>query len=209
VSRPGRRLSVDARRRHLLEVALDLFSTRSYATLSIDEIAAAAGVSKGLLYHYFPGKRDLFVAVVRLAADDLAAATAPDPAQPARTQLRATLDAYLTWVRQHSVGYRTLLQGGLGADPELLRIVEDYRATVAARVAALTPTSEAFPGAEWAVVVRGWIGYVEAATLEWLARDGHPPQPRLCDMLADALPAALGTVAPPTQPTTHPTTRHD
>ncbi|MGH8868040.1 MAG: TetR/AcrR family transcriptional regulator [Actinomycetes bacterium] len=187
-----RRFTVDERRRHLLEVALHLFSTQSYATLSIDEIAQAAGVSKGLLYHYFPGKRDLFVAVVRLAADQLAAATEPDPSRPADEALRATLDAYLSWVAAHAVGYRTLLRGGLGADEELLGVVEDYRAKVTERVlAGLEPTGD---DAEQAVVVRGWVGFVEAATLEWLARDQQPPQARLRDLLTDALGRTLEAV---------------
>ena len=69
------RLDVDERRRQLVELGLDLFGSRSYDEVSIDELAAAAGISKGLLYHYFPTKRDFYVATVREAAAQLVART--------------------------------------------------------------------------------------------------------------------------------------
>src|SRR6185503_20426450 len=70
-SQPRVRLEVDARRAQLLEVGRELFTTRCYDDLSIDEIAQAAGISKGLLYHYFPGKRVYYVESLREAAEEL------------------------------------------------------------------------------------------------------------------------------------------
>lgn len=177
-------------------MALELFSSRSYAAVSIDEIADAAGVSKGLLYHYFPGKRELFVAVVRVAGEQLVAATEPDPALPPDDRLRETLGAYLAWVAAHSVGFRTLMRGGLAADEQVLAVVEDYRSTVERRILAnldaLTPPGRAEGAAPAeAVTVRGWIGFVEAATLEWLDRGQHPPRRELRDLFADVLGHAL------------------
>ncbi|MFE7338899.1 MULTISPECIES: TetR/AcrR family transcriptional regulator, partial [Streptomyces] len=68
-----RRMGVDERRQQLIGVALDLFSRRSPEDVSIDEIAAAAGISRPLVYHYFPGKQSLYEAALRRAADELAA----------------------------------------------------------------------------------------------------------------------------------------
>ena len=68
--RRTRRLS-DERREELLRAGVELFSARSYDEVSIDEIAGAVGISRGLLYHYFPSKRDFYVAGLRRAADDL------------------------------------------------------------------------------------------------------------------------------------------
>ncbi|MBW2509289.1 MAG: TetR/AcrR family transcriptional regulator, partial [Deltaproteobacteria bacterium] len=65
------RLQVDVRRQQLLELGLELFASQSYDELSIDEIARRAGVSKGLLYHYYPSKRAFYVAAVREAARQL------------------------------------------------------------------------------------------------------------------------------------------
>lgn len=67
-----RRMGVEERRQQLIGVALELFSHRSPDDVSIDEIAAAAGISRPLVYHYFPGKLSLYEAALRRAADELA-----------------------------------------------------------------------------------------------------------------------------------------
>ena len=68
---PRQRLTVDARREQLLGLGMELFSTRAYEEVWIEEIAERAGVSRGLLYHYFPTKRDFYVAVARAAVEDV------------------------------------------------------------------------------------------------------------------------------------------
>src|SRR6266540_3357316 len=87
-STPRRRLELDQRREELIEVGTDLFTKRHYEDVSIDEIATRAGVSRGLLYHYFPTKRDFFRAVVRAQAARMTQLTAPDPALEPIEQLR-------------------------------------------------------------------------------------------------------------------------
>src|SRR5512132_1230969 len=104
-----RRLDVDERRRRLLELGIELFTRHSYAELSMAAIARAAGISKALLYHYFPSKQAFFVAALRQEAEELAALTAVDPALPPAAQLTAALDAFLRWVEQHADGYAKLL----------------------------------------------------------------------------------------------------
>ena len=77
-----RRLSTDERREQLLAAGAELLGRRPYDEVSIEEIAAAAGVSKGLLYHYFPTKKDFVVAALERGQDELAELTAPDPTSP-------------------------------------------------------------------------------------------------------------------------------
>src|SRR4051812_45882941 len=74
---PRARLDVDERRAQLLSLGLERFSERSYDEVSIDDLARAAGISKGLLYHYFPTKRDFYIAALAQAAEQLLAATDP------------------------------------------------------------------------------------------------------------------------------------
>jgi AcrR family transcriptional regulator len=83
----GSRLSTDARREQLVALGIEIFSERPFDEVSIDDIAAAAGISKGLLYHYFPSKRDFYVAVIRSAADEMQVMTEPDPALEPRERL--------------------------------------------------------------------------------------------------------------------------
>src|SRR5258707_4037345 len=100
--RTRRRLSVDERREELLRVGMRLSSTRAYDELWVEEIAEQAGISRGLLYRYFPTKRDFYVEVTRTAAAEAGQLTAPDASQPADEQLRAGIDAFLRYAEEHS-----------------------------------------------------------------------------------------------------------
>src|SRR3954462_1136940 len=96
------RLQTDERRRQLLEAGAKVFTERSYDYASMAEVARVAGISKGLLSHYFPSKRDLFVATLEAAAAELRDLTEPDPSRPIPEQLTTTLDAYLAWSEEHA-----------------------------------------------------------------------------------------------------------
>ena len=94
------RLSTDARREQLVALGVEMFSERPFDEVSIDDIAASAGISKGLLYHYFPSKRDFYVAVVRHSADEMQAVTETDPDLAPLERLSTGLDK-LPGVRRH------------------------------------------------------------------------------------------------------------
>jgi AcrR family transcriptional regulator len=163
------RLSTDARREQLVALGVEVFSERPFDEVSIDDIAAAAGISKGLLYHYFPSKRDFYVAVVRHSADEMQAITETDPQLAPLERLAAGLDRYLEYVDTHARGYATVLRAGIGSDPEVAAIVEAVRAAMARRILDdLTVEDSAPPGVR--IAVRGWVGFAEAASLEWLER---------------------------------------
>src|SRR5919197_1686883 len=87
------RLAVDERRRRLLDLGAELFTRYAYDELSMARIAKEAGISKALLYHYFPSKEAYFVATLEEKAEELARRTAPDPGLPPLDQLSAALDA--------------------------------------------------------------------------------------------------------------------
>jgi AcrR family transcriptional regulator len=190
------RLSTDARREQLVALGIDIFSERPFDEVSIDDIAAAAGISKGLLYHYFPSKRDFYVAVIRSAADDMQALTEPDPALEPRERLAAALERYLEYVETHARGYATVLRAGIGSDPAVADIVEEVRGAMVARLLAdlpVTPAGEEPPVA-LRVAVRGWVGFVEAASLDWLEHRGLG-RADLRDMLIAALGGAVSAAA--------------
>src|SRR6476620_8161796 len=111
-TRPKRRVRLDndERRAQLLTLARKAFSDRSYDDVSIDDIARELKISKGLLYHYFPTKRDLYVAGLREIAEDLVQklTSVPTDLAPA-DRVRTSLDAYLDFVQQHSRSYVSLL----------------------------------------------------------------------------------------------------
>jgi AcrR family transcriptional regulator len=185
--RRRRRLSVDDRRDELLEACLHLIGTQPWVEVSMAEIAAAAGVSKPLLYHYYSTKSDLYLAAVRSAADELSEATRPDPSLPAGLRLRRSLTAYLEWIDVHALAYRAILQGG-SSDGRVQAVVEAARTDVVNRLAdgcgfdVLTPPRR--------LALRGWVGFLEAACLDWLvARD--MTKARLARFFATSLQGAL------------------
>lgn len=179
------------------------FSEHAYDEVSIDDIARAAGISKGLLYHYFPTKRDFYVATLRAAAAELLSRTRPDPSAPPLERLAAALDAYLAHVHDHGPAYAALLRGGIGSDIEVAAVVEQVRRTFLDRLLEGIGTRE--PGPLLSTLLRGWLGAVEAASLEWVAARGVPAS-ALREALVDLLLATLRTAGnvPPEPPAWQP-----
>ena len=108
------RLSPQERRNQLLDLGVRLFSTRSLDQLSIDLLAEEAGISRGLLYHYFGNKHDFHEAVVRRAADDLIAQTAPPAEGDPLERLLASVTAYVDYVLANYQGYVSLVRAAVG-----------------------------------------------------------------------------------------------
>lgn len=179
------RLTVDARRAQLLDLGLTLFSTRAYDDVSIDEIAREAGISKGLLYHYFGGKKAFYVAVVALAAGHLLQAVAPSVALPRPERARVGLGAYFDFVEARAPAFSALMRGGLGVDPEVGGIIDRTRQAIVAMILDGAGLTE--PGPVFRAAARAWVGAVEAASLDWLE---HRDVPR--EELISLLVAGLG-----------------
>jgi AcrR family transcriptional regulator len=188
----SRRLHNDERRAQLLELGLELFSSRPYDAISIDDIAHRAGISKGLLYHYFGGKKAFYVATVDLASQRLIAAIQPATALPRVERAVVGLHAYFDFVLARASAFSSLMRGGLGVDPEVEAIVDRTRAAIADMVldgAGLTDAPPAFQ-----LAARAWVGTVEAASLQWIDRP-DPTRPALIRMMVAALAALLAQAA--------------
>ncbi|MFF0459582.1 TetR/AcrR family transcriptional regulator [Streptomyces mexicanus] len=195
--RTRRRLSTGERREQLLSVGARLFSESPYDDVWIEQVAEIAGVSRGLLYHYFPTKRDFFAAVVERESERMLRMTAAVPGVPVREQLAAGLDAYLEYVRAHAHGYRAFHRADAAGDQAVRRV---YRRALAAQerqiLAALAADPEFGPLAagrpELKLAVRGWLAFTTAVCLEWL-RGFELTREQVRDLCARAL---LGVLAP-------------
>jgi AcrR family transcriptional regulator len=182
------RLAVDERRRQLLEAGARVFTERSYDDASMAEVARAAGISKGLLYHYFPSKRDLFVATLEAAAAELQEITRPDPALPIPEQLVAALDAYLGWIDEHSDSYAKLMESASGSDDVRSYMAQVRAGTVERMLEALVKGGDP---AAIRTALHGFLWFMDGACLDWLAnRDLTREQLR--DMLVITFAGALG-----------------
>lgn len=184
-----RRLDTDARRAELLALGVEVFSAGPYDAVSIDAVAERAGISKGLLYHYFPTKRHFYTACVEEAARQLVDLLELPSTLPPWQRLHEGLERYLSFVERHAPAYSTLLRGGIGTDAALSAVIESTRSACLARLMdgmgpiAQDPTIR--------TVMRGWIGFVEATSLDWLDRRDLSHD-ALRDLWADALLRLLG-----------------
>jgi AcrR family transcriptional regulator len=184
-----RRLDVDERRRRLLLLGADLFTRHAYDELSMAKIAKEAGISKALLYHYFPSKEAYFVATLEEKAEELAQRTAPDPALPPLEQLSSSLDAYLGWIEENSSSYDKMIRSG-AAVPEVRAMLDRVRAETAQRIVdGLRGEEPASPALRTAV--RGWLGFMDGACLDWVAHRDLDRQTLHGLLLATLLGAVL------------------
>ena len=192
---------MDERRSQLLDLALELFGTQTFDEISIDAIAKAAGISKGLLYHYFPSKRAFYIAALREAAGELmqytdasAEAVETKAGIPHAAQLGAGISAYLGYVEDKAVAYSFLLRGGIGADPEVLEILDGVRDHFASGI--LEALGSPPDTARLRVSIRGYMGLVEAASLDWIEHGGLDRE-ALAELLTRMATAVLATALSP------------
>jgi AcrR family transcriptional regulator len=198
-ARPRRRIRLDndQRRAQLLELAKRAFSDRSYDEVSIDDLAKVAGISKGLLYHYFPTKRDLYVAGLREIADALVDAVIQvSEDQPPIDRIRHSVDAYLEHISRHSRAFVSLMRGGIGSDPEVAAVVDSVRTRLFDRLLAGSSLTALLAGdARFETAIRGWIGFVEAASIDWCANPRLSPV-ELRELMTAVLFEILRVAAP-------------
>jgi AcrR family transcriptional regulator len=198
------RMSTDDRREQLLNVGVELLAERGYEELSIDAIAEAAGVSKGLLYHYFPTKKDFLLAALRRGEAELAARLRPDPDVPPHEQFNAGLEAFLDDVERHPRAYSAIFRRRAGGDPEIGAVLD------AGRIGRMETLLEGLAGWEGAplgtertpaleTAVQGWVFFTEGAVLRWLEQGGLE-RDQLRVMLQVALGGALAAAQAAAEP---------
>lgn len=165
-ARPGRRrLTPEARRADILDAARRLFAERPYATVSMGDVAEAAGVARSLVHHYFGSLHDLFLAIVEQAAVGLTDVRQAGPELALEERLRINVGATLDWVGENRETW--LAVAGSGSDPELAAILEAARRRSVERMLAVnsdivadTPTTR--------LALSGLHAYSEEVTRAWV-----------------------------------------
>ena len=192
---PRTRLSPEQRREQLLDLGVRLLAHRSLDELSIDLLAEEAGISRGLLYHYFGNKHAFHEAVVRHAADDLIAQTAPPADGEPMERLLTSVTAYVDYVVANHEGYVSLVKAAAGGNETLRAIYEE------ARVGAQQPDlPRGRPGRDHPrhpaarLVVRGWSAMIEELVLSWIDDPAGVTRDELLAIIAASLPAVVEVI---------------
>ena len=154
------RLSREARMQHILAVSQALFSTNAYDEIAIEDFAAAAGMSKGLLYHYFASKRELYLATLRNVLAQMLQFTDLHP------DLHAGLAETLSLFEQYPGLAKMVLRAGIGSDPEVDTLLTDYREQQLAQVCQGLGLSNPHPLIM--LGLRGWLSLLEEVCMQWV-----------------------------------------
>ncbi|MGW0733995.1 TetR/AcrR family transcriptional regulator [Streptomyces sp. NPDC002851] len=168
-----RRMSTEERREQLLTVGARLFAEDPYDDVWVERVAEIAGVSRGLLYHYYPTKREFFAAVVRRESERMLRLTAAVPGVPLREQLGAGLDTFLEYVETHAAGFRAFHRAEAAGDPAARRVYQDGLAAQERQILAALAADPEVAGtllepSALRLAVRGWLAFLVAVCLEWL-----------------------------------------
>lgn len=181
------RLDVNERRLQLLSSAIGLFAEHGYDELTMASIAREAGVSKALLYHYFPHKRDLFKATLQHAADEHLTRTEPDLDSPPAEQFNQSLRVFLSWIDSNRGAYEKLMRSA--GVPEVRDLIDNVREETAQRILArLAPDDTPQPRVRAAV--RGWLWFMDGVCLDWI-REGDMDREQVQELLVGGLLGAL------------------
>ncbi|NQE90628.1 TetR/AcrR family transcriptional regulator [Nocardia terpenica] len=183
------RLSPAERREQLITLGARMLRERALEDISVGEIAARAGISRGLLFHYFTSKQDFQLAIVRHANAELLARTMPDRSLSLPDMLRDAVDRYVRYVSDNRTSYLALLRGPASTRPELVTLVDATRYAIVDRILAEAPVSPDDPDRpRLRLAVRGWIAFAEETTLSWL-REETITRDQLIGLLVESLPA--------------------
>ncbi|HEX6878414.1 MAG TPA: TetR/AcrR family transcriptional regulator [Nocardioidaceae bacterium] len=191
------RLSPDDRRAQLLDLGIELLATRSLEELSIDLLAEEAGISRGLLYHYFRNKQEFHRAVVRRATDEMLVVTTPDPSLDALSRLTAGLAAYVDYVEANFEPFTSLVRGAASGDRFLREIYEDARSALTGRIFESLGELGLSDSPATRLLTNGWAAMVEESVITWV-QERQVEKEELLRLLSAALPAVLKATSRPT-----------
>ena len=198
-----RRMAPDDRREEIVRAARRLFAQSAYSSVSVAEIAKAAGASAALVIFYFGTKHALYLEVLSVSANELRAGLLGPPGPPSMDRLKAILTWYFEWARDNRDGFLSLLRGEHEVVlPEAADIFEALRADVTARtIADLVELGwTAIVGDPVAdLAIRGYLGYVDTTIIRWLSL---PPEeaaridgPAIADLGVGAFSGCLAALA--------------
>ena len=189
------RLAPGRRSDEILDAANELFAERGYDEVTIEDIARSAGVARGLVHHYFGGRKEVYLALLeRLGPDRMEPLRAP-VGRSARARVEDSVSRWLDWAGENRTIYLgTIAHGEEIADPDVRRVVADLVRRAVVVVATLhADIAEDSPRLRYALEC--WTGLNRAATRSWLR--GEADREATHELLASTLEHVLRTFGSP------------
>jgi len=186
-----KRMTTEARREQLLAFGRLHFAEHGYEAMPMDAIAERAGVSKGLLYHYFGNQRGFYMETVRAVTDEVIAIIEPPADQPFDQAFRVMVRRFVGYVKEHGAIYTALVRGGLGSDAEVNELLDRVRVSSMSRILERLGIHQ--PAALSQIAIYGWVSLVENACAEWTLTGGASPD-QLVDFFISAFEPVLNVL---------------
>jgi AcrR family transcriptional regulator len=166
----GSRLPRRARRAQLLESALEVFVAQGYHAAAMDDIAERAGVSKPVLYQHFPGKLDLYLALLDRAVDAVIDGTraALESTDDNKQRVAATMHAFYTYVASDEGEFRLVFESDLTNDPAVRERVDRVTTECAGLIAHVIHDDTGLPDDQSKLLAAALVGMGQVSARFWL-----------------------------------------
>jgi AcrR family transcriptional regulator len=174
----GTRLPRRARRNQLLGAAQEVFVAQGYHSAAMDDIAERAGVSKPVLYQHFPGKLDLYLALLDQHCESLLQAVRDALASTTdnKQRVEATMNAYFAYVEDEGGAFRLVFESDLTNEPAVRERVDRVSRECAEAVSEVIAEDTALPAEESMLLATGLCGMAQITARYWLSRESALPR---------------------------------
>src|SRR4051794_25289127 len=192
------RLDPEQRREQILDAANALFAERGYDEVTVEDIASSAGVTRGLVHHYFGGRKEVYIALLERLGAVREEQLPPPVGGSARARVADSVSRWLDWTAANrTIWLGTLARGEDIADPDVRRVVTELvRRAVAVLAAHHADIAEDSPRLRYALEC--WTGLNRAATRRWLR--GEATREQTHELIASTLEHVLRTFGTPPKP---------
>jgi len=182
----GGRLPRVARRRQLLSAAREVFVAQGYHSAAMDDIADRAGVSKPVLYQHFPGKRELYLALLDESAEALVEAVREALASTTdnKQRVHATVRAYYSFVEDQRGAFKLVFESDLTGEPAVRDRVDDVGRVCAEAISEIIAQDTGLPAAESKLLAAGLAGIAQVTARTWAADGDSIPRETAINLVA-------------------------
>jgi AcrR family transcriptional regulator len=187
VRRRSGRMPRSARRAQLLDAALEIFVSQGYHAAAMDDIADRAGVSKPVLYQHFPGKLELYLALLDQSCDTIIAAveSALEATTDNKQRVAATMEVFYEYVADTGAAFRLVFESDLRSQEAVRERLDRVTNSCADAIAHVIHDDTGLPQEESRLLAASLVGMAQVSARFWLDADGALPRRHAAALVSD------------------------